>query len=230
MILELAFRPRRLGAMALIFSCCLIGQSVYSADPACAKWFERSAKKIQSNCELDCATFGTDMGTYHCLNACEDLCSELKHGAASRPGRFLYYPGLTEAERKLVEQNPKEAIVVFVQKTRAEMSSSRIFPSQRFNDEGDAFRHFMWSGLVTKELGVARAKSYLDAHETDPAQPPAERSMDEMNNEMGQTAAQSLSTKGEWGVQDLERVGLEALRKKKLRVLNPGLGVPEEVL
>ena len=230
MIGELAFRPRRLGAMALLFSCCLVGQAVYSADPACTKWFERNAKKIQSNCELDCATFGTDMGTYQCLNACEDLCSKLKSDAASRPGRFLYYPGLTEAERKLVEQNPKEAIVVFVQKTRAEMSSSRIFPSQRFNDEGDAFRHFMWSGLVTKELGVERAKSYLDAHETDLAQPPAERSMDELNNEMGQMAARSLSAKGEWSIPDLEREGLKALKKKKLRVLNPGLTVPEEVL
>lgn len=65
---ELSFRQRRLGAMALVFSCCLIGQSAYSADPACAKWFDLNVKKIQSNCELDCATFGTDMGTFHCLN------------------------------------------------------------------------------------------------------------------------------------------------------------------
>lgn len=170
------------------------------------------------------------MGTFHCPDACDDLCSTFKKKATSRPGRFLFYPGLTPAERKLVDQNPKEATIVFIQKTRAEMSSSRNFPSQRFNDEGDAFRHFMWAGLLTNELGTARAKSYLDAHENDPAQPIGERSMDDLNNQAGQNAAEKLSAKGAWTIQDLEREGLEALRNRKLSVLNPGLNIPKEPL
>lgn len=92
----------------------LCGQAAYSADRDCEKWFEQNIKKIQNDCELDCATFGTDMGTFHCPNVCDDLCSAFKRKATSRPGRFLFYPGLTPAERKLVDQNPKEAIIVFI--------------------------------------------------------------------------------------------------------------------
>ncbi len=208
----------------------LCGQAAYSADQVCEKWFEQNIKKIQNDCELDCAIFGADMGTFHCPNACDDLCSEFKKIATSRPGRFLFYPGLTPAERKLVDRNPKEAITVFIQKTRAEMSSSRNFPSQRFNDEGDAFRHFIWAGLLAKELGTKRAKPYLDAHESDPAQPLGERSMDDFNNKAGQNSAEKLSAKGAWTIQDLEREGLDALRSKGLSVLNPGLNIPREPL
>jgi hypothetical protein len=110
------------------------------------------------------------------------------------------------------------------------VGSARNFPSQKFNDEGDAFRHFMWAGLITKELGVAQAKLYLDAHESDPAQPSGEKSMDEFNNGMGQRAAEKLSAKGAWTQRDLEAEGLESLRDKKLSVLNPGLKIPKEPL
>lgn len=212
------------------YSFLFCGHVAYSADQVCEKWFERNIKKIQNDCELDCATFSTGMDTFHCPNACDDLCSAFKKTSSSGTGRFLYYPGLTPAERKLVDKNPKEAIVVFIQKTRAELSSSRNFPAQKYNDEGDAFRHFIWAGLLTKELGAAQAKSYLDAHESDPVQPVAERSMDEFNNGMGQKTAENLSAKGAWTVQDLEREGLDALRGKKLSVLNPGLNIPKEPL
>lgn len=231
MIGELAFRLRRLGAMALIFSCCLIGQSAYSADPACAKWFERNVKKIQSNCELDCATFGTDMGTFHCLNTCDDLCSELKSGAASRPGRFLRYPGLTAAERKLVDQNPKEAIAVFVQKARAEMSSTRNFPVQGFNDESDAFRHYIWAGLLVKEIGAERAQLYLNAHEENRLQRLPERDMDVANNQIGILAAQKLMAENKkFDLKLLEQSALNDLRAHRLVILNPGLSIPKEPL
>lgn len=160
-------------------------QVAYSADPVCGKWFERNIKKIQSDCELDCSMFGTDMGTFYCPSACDDLCTAFKKKATSRPGRFLFYPGLTSAERKLVDQNPKEAITVFIQKTRAESSSSRNFPVQGFNDESDAFRHYIWVGLLTREIGAERAQLYLDAHEENPLQAPAERAMDLANNRGG---------------------------------------------
>ncbi|MEQ1877593.1 MAG: hypothetical protein ABL958_13190 [Bdellovibrionia bacterium] len=35
-------------------------------------------------------------------------------------------------------------------------------------DESDAFRHFVWAGLLANEFGRERAKEFLDAHETDP--------------------------------------------------------------
>lgn len=214
----------------LLFSALVFCRSAHSADQVCQKWFERNVKKIQSDCELDCASLITDMGTFHCPSECDELCSAFKKNSSSGLGQLLYYPGLTPAERKLVDKTPKEAIVVFVQKTRAELSSSRNFPAQKYNDEGDAFRHFIWAGLLTKELAPARVKSYLDAHEGDPAQPGAERSMDEFHNGMGQKAAEKLSAKGSWTIQELEREGLDALRSKKLSVLNPGLNIPKEHL
>jgi hypothetical protein len=220
--------------IANIFCCYvfqLCGQVVYSADPVCEKWFERSIKKIQNDCELDCATFGTDMGTFHCPDACDDLCSKFKEKASSRPGRFLFYPGLTSAERKLVDQNPKEAITVFVQKTRAELSSSRNFPVQGFNDESDAFRHYIWAGLLTREIGPERAQLYLDAHEENPLQAPAERAMDLANNRGGILAAQRLLKNNKaFDLKSLEQNALDDLRARRLVVLNPGLSIPKEPL
>lgn len=209
----------------------LCGQAAHSADQVCRKWFEQNIKKIQNDCELDCATFSTDMGTFHCPNVCNDLCSEFKGKTTSRPGRFLFYPGLTPTERKLVDQNPKEAAIVFIQKTRAELSSSRNFPVQGFNDESDAFRHYIWAGLVTRELGAERAQMYLDAHEENPLQPPAERAMDLANNRGGILGAQRLMKNNKsFDLKSLEQNALEDLRAHRLIILNPGLSVPKEPL
>lgn len=57
-------------------------------------------------------------------------------------------------------------------------SSTPIASHGSIDDESDAFRHFVWAALLTKELGKARAKEFLDAHETDPDQPHIERQMD----------------------------------------------------
>ncbi len=207
------------------------GQVAYSADQICEKWFEQYIKKIQNDCELDCATFGTDMGTFHCANLCDDLCLAFKKNAASRPGRFLFYPGLTSAERKLVDQNPKEAVTVFVQKTRAELSSSRNFPVQGFNDESDAFRHYIWAGLLTKEIGAERAQLYLDAHEENRLQPPAERAMDLANNRGGILGTQRLMKNNKaFDLKALEQSALDDLRARRLVILNPGLSIPKEPL
>jgi len=55
-------------------------------------------------------------------------------------------------------------MTVFIQKNRAEWSSGRNFPDQNLNDESDVFRHFIWAGLLTKELGSTKAKEFLNAH------------------------------------------------------------------
>lgn len=209
----------------------ICGQVAYSADQICEKWFEQNIKKIQNDCALDCATFGTDMGTFHCPSKCDELCSSFKKTTTSRPGRFLFYPGLTPAERKLVDQNPKEAITVFIQKTRAETSSSRNFPVQGFNDESDAFRHYIWAGLITREIGAERAQLYLDAHEENRLQPPAERAMDVANNRGGILGAQRLMKNNkEFDLKSLEQSALDDLRARRLIIFNPGLSIPKEPL
>lgn len=159
---------------------------------------------------------------------CPDQCEELCRSNLSSLGKFVFYPGLTPAEKKLIEQSPKDALTVFIQKTRAEASSARNFPEQALNDESDAFRHFLLAGLLTRELGAARAEEFLDAHEEDPAQPEREREMDNHNNERGQLAARTLIKQNRWNQNRLESMGLDELRGRKLKVIKPGLSIPKE--
>ncbi|MFN7904357.1 MAG: DUF6973 domain-containing protein [Pseudobdellovibrionaceae bacterium] len=160
-----------------------------------------------------------------CPNQCDMLCKSADK--KSILGKILYYPGLTPAEKKLVEKNPEDALIAFFQKTRAEWSSGRNFPEQGHNDEGDAFRHFIWAGLLTKELGPEKTKEFLSAHEANPLQPDSERDMDQFNNEKGASSAQSLISNKKWSIENLEKSGLDSLRSKDLKVLNPGLKIPE---
>ncbi len=195
--------------------------------PDCLKWFDRSRVKSGSkDCEIQCSMLDTTMGTFMCPNECNSLCKAGNED--DQIGMYIYYPGLTPAERKLVKKHPKDALTVFLQKTRAEWSSSRHFPDQGLNDESDAFRHFIWAGLLTKKLGQERAKEFLDAHEANPLQSKEERNMDLHNNDRGQSAARKLIEDKNWSIEKLEEMGLEELRNKQLKVTNPRLPIPKE--
>lgn len=191
----------------------------------CDRWFAAGKVVAGKSCELDCAVLVTDLGTFLCPSQCRKLCGVANH--KSSLGKFVYYPGLTPAERELIERDPGAALKAFIQKTHAELSSARIFPDQGLDDESDAFRHFMWAGLLAHELGPERAKEFLDAHEANPLQLDSQLHMDLFNNEKGVSAAKKLVSEGKWSVQNLENSGLDALRSKNLKVLNPGLKIPE---
>lgn len=198
-----------------------------SLDSDCIKWFEK--RKIQrdaKDCILKCAALKVDMGTFQCPDQCESLCSAKSE--ESLLGKFVLYPGLTPGEKQLVVKYPKQAYVVYKQKNITEQSTARNFPDQNLNDESDAFRHFLWAALVTKELGVSKAKEFLDAHEADPDQPSLERQMDEHNNTRGQAAARALIKEKNWSLKNIEAKGLEELRSKYLQVLKPDLLIPKE--
>ena len=192
----------------------------------CIEWFGKGGVKAGTqNCELECTTLMIDMKTFICPQQCEILCKKEKK--ANSLGQLVYYPGLTPAEKKLVAEHPKEAVIVFVQKTRAEWSSRRNFPEQNLNDESDAFRHFIWSGLLTKELGKKMAKKFLDAHEENRLQKLSEKEMDIFNNKSGRDSAETLIKDKKWSLKNLEREGLQALKLKKLKVLQPSLKIQE---
>ena len=156
-------------------------QNVYAyPDTACVEWFKKEKIDIKSkNCESDCSVAMVDMATFHCTSQCSDLCMMTDGNGLSK---YVFYPGLKSKEKILIDKYPKEALIVFVQKARAELSSSRNFPTQKLNDEGDGFRHYMWAGLLTKELGPEMAKMFLDAHEENPLQTKEEKSMDLAKN------------------------------------------------
>jgi hypothetical protein len=196
-------------------------------DPACKAWLNRAKIKAGAkDCELSCATLMVDMGTFMCPNQCEELC--ISNQEDSLLAKFVLYPGLTPAERNLVAKNPKDALTVYKQKKIAEKSTSLRFPDQNLNDDSDAYRHFLWAALLTRELGRARAKEFLDAHETDADQPDIERQMDVHNNSRGQTAAETLINQKRWSKESIEAKGLEELRSKFLQVIKPGLTIPKD--
>jgi hypothetical protein len=208
---------------------CLSPALAKNADRDCVIWFEKSKIKTESkDCELICATLMTDMSTFVCPDQCDRLCKIKQKFPES--GKFVYYPGLTQAERALVEKYPKDAIKVFIQKNRAEWSSDRNFPTQQLNDEGDAFRHFVWAGLLTNELGKDRALEFLNAHEENRLQPVDERDMDLANNQSGIRSAESLIKSKNFSLKNLEQRALEDLHEKRLHVLTPGLPIPKEPL
>ncbi len=196
-------------------------------DKDCVDWFNRAKIAIDSkDCELRCATLMTDMGTFICPNQCDELCKPKEK--ESLLSKLVVYPGLTQLGKELVVKNPKQAYLVYQLKGRAEDATSRNFPNQDLNDESDAFRHFVWSGLLTKELGRQKAKEYLDTHEANPLQSLREKQMDTFNNERGQLAAESLLKNNKWNEKHLESKAIEELQNNKLDVISPGLPIPKE--
>jgi hypothetical protein len=91
-------------------------------------------------------------------------------------------------------------------------ATERRFPDGGHNDEGDAFRHALWSLNLTRALGAQDAKTITDAHEVSNYNDPGERIMDLYNNEIGRNLAQDPANSG----RSAEDVVLEALRNGKL--------------
>ena len=85
-----------------------------------------------------------------------------------------------ELASKYSEEAPRIAEVTMYAKSKARsVSSSSGVPE-------DAYRHILWSYLLTKEFGPAMAKEITDTHEVGATgNTPAERSMDINNNEVG---------------------------------------------
>ncbi len=211
----------------LVVICCSTLNA--APDKICQEWFEKASLKPNSDCELKCASIRTSMATFYCASQCKELCKANISQVKSRAlGKVLYYPGLTSEEKRLVEKYPKDALIVFIQKERAEISTDRNFPQGALNDESDAFRHFVWAGLLTKELDSEKAKLFLDAHESNPHQPPAEKAMDLANNRDGILVAQRLEKSKNLNLKSLEIEALKELKEGRLTVLKPGLPIPKE--
>lgn len=98
---------------------------------------------------------------------------------------FEAWDGLNAAERELVIENPVAAWFVGGARDIAEAETARLFPSHvGHNDEADAFRHALWSGLMAWSIGGALAEAFGTAHESD-ATAMNEVIMDLHNNDVG---------------------------------------------
>jgi hypothetical protein len=103
--------------------------------------------------------------------------------------------------------------------------SKRRFPNdpQAPNGKGNAFKHALWSALLTAEIDEKAAKRITDGHEDWPGNPPNEKAMDLHNNETGIAVGGKFRGRARTDVADAV---LRELRAGKLRYLKGGRLVP----
>jgi len=200
--------------MFFMFAVCMaVFSSVYSQTDVCKKWFAENGIKTGTNCVLECMSSPTGMGTFICTRECKDLCNKIDNSNS-----LYFYYGLTDQEKKLVSLYKTESITVFVQKEKAEAMSISIFGSNRNGDESDAVRHFAWAAFLYKELGMDKAKMFLDAHEDTDRQLQADKAMDLANNRAGLIVADRLVREKRFSYDEVKKEALKALKDRTLIV------------
>lgn len=130
------------------------------------------------------------------------------------------YPTLSPQEKILVKQNPIESAIVYYNAFKAERSANNFFPESVANGPSDAFRHFTWAGLLTRDLGEDAARKFTSTHELSTGQSSREKIMDEFNNERGIHTAKQLLKNGNFGDAELYQRAIEEIRNGKLKILN----------
>ncbi|MBI4040260.1 MAG: hypothetical protein HY390_00160 [Deltaproteobacteria bacterium] len=141
----------------------------------------------------------------------------------------VLYPTLNAEEQALIQKYPYESLRVFWHKSRAEFVELLIFHNKGSEDgEGDAFRHFVWAGFLTHDLGQSLAKRFLKAHEQNiPVNHPT-RKMDEHNNKKGMETAFQLEQDNRFSARNLYNEALKAIHNNKLIILRPNGSVPDD--
>ena len=140
-----------------------------------------------------------------------------------RNAKYWYEGRLNSSERKLIEEYPLEALDGFVQAQEAIVLTKLHFLRNEGDDESDAFRHFVWAGLMTRELGASLAQRFLNAHEDMPNPNEAEQissEMDRYNNGKGIQAELVLESQGTPSTGNLVDRALEALKNGELNVVS----------
>jgi hypothetical protein len=193
----------------------------YGDELLCERWFFKNGLTPGTGeCELACGTSSVGMDAFMCPQRCGALCSTTIPAFILK--RLTYPSGLTKSDKDLIGKHPNDALWVFFSKTSAERATARLFGTNGWNDEGDAFRHFMWASLTTLKIGPDKARLFLENHERRPGQSKAEAEMDSHNNEQGVvTATQLQKTKTTSSQETLERQGLKLLEDGKLKVITP---------
>lgn len=114
----------------------------------------------------------------------------IQEGAvADFAGKFGLKQPLTGSEVKLIARNPLKAHRLFEIRTDAR-DTSRKASRGKSGVPQDAYRHVLWSYLLTKEYGEAFAEEVTDAHEEgNTGNTTEERLMDLENNTLGREYA-----------------------------------------
>lgn len=125
--------------------------------------------------------------------------------------------GISAEEALFILKYPLDALKIYqagqtaIEKTWIHFRSSKDFE----DDKADAFRHFLWAGLVSHEIGYNKAKLFLDAHENFPKNKAESRSMDLYNNDQGIEYSKNYG--GNDFEDDIVKAGLEKIQTGELR-------------
>jgi hypothetical protein len=166
------------------------------------------------------------MSTFACAEECDHLCKPREKTQPSDYGSIIDLAGLTKEEIELIVKSPREARIVYVQMKLAQEMTQKRFGRDWYDDESDAYRHFVWTGLLIKEVGVIEAKKFLDAHESANAPHEPSTIMDRKNNEIATKTAKALQKKGKLSAEELDKAAIRALDKSELKVIRK-LGGPK---
>ncbi len=142
-----------------------------------------------------------------------------------RNSAYWYAGRLTPLEIEFIKGHPVDALNAYAQSHKAIASTWKYFGRNADRDESDAFRHFLWAGLLFQHLDESLTTDYLAAHEqilpSASAVDRASSEMDRYNNAAGLQVAKELAKRNELSLKNLEKSAYEALQLDRLRVINP---------
>lgn len=140
----------------------------------------------------------------------------------------VLYPNLTDEEKLLIRKHPYESLRVAWHQARSEFAMGRFFEGGSIDGEADAFRHFVWAGFLTHDLGKNLAEQYLNAHESGQPLNFPDRRIDEHNNRKGIEAALNLDQQDRFSAKNLYQEAFKSLKNKDLIVLKPTGEIPDD--
>jgi hypothetical protein len=192
----------------------------------CRTWFSNAGIKLEGySCVIDCSTIPVDMSTFRCPESCDDFC-KIKKNTPRPIDQLTSFFGFNSEELKLIAIWPKKATKAYGLSKVANKMTDKAMKRNLPGDESDAFRHFVWAALMTRDLGAEIARKFLDAYESDEPSSSPDRAMDLANNQAGIDAAKKLVQEKKATDDNIREAAIGALRAKKLIVMKPKGVIP----
>lgn len=183
---------------------------------ACDQWFLKLKITTHENCLDKCVVAMTDMSSFGCPSQCDSLCKKVT--TADDETDQLNYYGLTNDEVKFCTENKTTCLKAYKLSWDTEKICLSVYPQSLTNDESDACRHYVWSNLLSRDIGLKDAETILNAHENNPKEPADEKAMDLANNRLGLIDFQKNKK-----ITDIEIINSfkQNLKNKSLVILKP---------
>lgn len=182
----------------------------------CDDWFGKLKIKNKLECESLCRVGMVDMATYMCRQQCDLLCK--KSDDKKNVSENFY--GLTDNEIEFCKQNKLACLKAYKLSWDAENICLSIYAYSDMNDESDACRHYVWSILLSREIGEKHAETVLNGHENNPKEPKEQQAMDLANNRLGLFNFQKNKENFK-SDEDIKKSFIDQLKKNKFIVIKP---------